>query len=79
MGLDSGIYAVGFKMSQVNTIRELAKSGYRNNEIVRITSAVVNAVKKYVSMDDLSPKAPITPSHPSNMDSYLHPDIITSE
>ena len=59
-----------YKMSQINNIRELAKNGYRNSEIVRMTGADVKTVKKYVSMDDFSPKPPITPLHPSKLDSY---------
>jgi transposase len=61
-----------YKMSQINNIRELAKSGDRNSEIVKITGADVKTIKKYIAIEDFSPAVPASTEHPSKLDPYKH-------
>ena len=46
-------------MSQIDVIREMAKKGCRLAEISRATGHDVKTVRKYLEMDDFSPRAPI--------------------
>lgn len=63
-------------MSDINDIRDLAKCGYRISEIVEKTKKDPKTVRKYLQMEDFSPKPPIANlSHPSIV-SPFHDKII---
>ena len=46
-------------MSKVNDIKDLRKSGYKISEIHEKTGADPKTIKKYIAMDDFSPKPPV--------------------
>ena len=46
-------------MTQINLIRDLAKSGYRISEIHKITGSDPKTIAKYLEKDDFSPTPPI--------------------
>ena len=46
-------------MTRINSIRDLAKSGYRISEIQESTHADPKTIRKYLEQDDFSPKPPI--------------------
>ena len=45
-------------MSQINDIKDLGKKGYRISEICRKTGRDPKTVRKYLEMEDFSPKPP---------------------
>lgn len=58
-------------MSQVNNIRDLARSGYRISEISRITGADRKTITKYLEQEDFSPKPPLVRKKESILDPYI--------
>ena len=46
-------------MTQINLIRDLAKSGYKISEIHEMTKADPKTINKYLEKDDFSPTPPI--------------------
>ena len=46
-------------MTQINFIRDLAKSGYRISEIHELTKADPKTITKYLEKDDFSPEPPV--------------------
>lgn len=63
------------KMPKINDIRELYKSGYKIEEIHRMTGADQKTIRKYLEMDDFSPKPPVKKKRQSIVEPYA--DIIT--
>ena len=57
-------------MSQVNNIRDLARSGYRISEISRKTGKDRKTIQKYLEKDDFSPQPPVTKETKSILDPY---------
>jgi len=57
-------------MSQINVIREAAQKGCRLAEISRATGHDVKTVRKYLEMDDFSPRAPVQRRCASRLDPY---------
>jgi len=57
-------------MSQIDVIREMAKKGCRLIEITRATGHDPKTVRKYLKMDDFSPRAPIKRTCASKLDPY---------
>lgn len=57
-------------MSQIDVIREKAQKGYRTAEISRATGHDVKTVRKYLEMDDFSPKPPTRKVLASKLDPY---------
>lgn len=57
-------------MSQIDVIREKAQRGCRIAEISRATGHDPKTVRKYLEMDDFSPKAPVKKGLPSKLDPY---------
>ena len=47
------------KMSQVNSIRDLSKSGYRVADIAKKLGIDRKTVRKYLGKDDFSPRPPV--------------------
>ena len=58
------------KMSQVNSIRDLSKSGYRVADIAKKLGIDRKTVRKYLGKDDFSPRPPVTANKPSVLDPY---------
>ena len=46
-------------MTQINLIRDLAKSGYKISEIHEMTKADPKTITKYLEKDDFSPTPPV--------------------
>ena len=57
-------------MSQIDDIRDRARKGYRLAEISRATGHDVKTVRKYLEMDDFSPRPPAKRAFPSKLDPY---------
>jgi transposase len=57
-------------MSQVNLIKELSRVGYPISEIAKTVKADEKTVRKYISLEDYSPKPPIMTEKPSILDPY---------
>ena len=57
-------------MSQVNSIRDLRKEGYPVARIAREMSVDEKTVRKYLAMEDFSPKAPTGETRSSKLDPY---------
>jgi len=57
-------------MSQIDDIREMARKGCRLAEIARATGHDVKTVRKYLEMDDFSPRPPAKKVFPSKLDPY---------
>ncbi|WP_202384438.1 IS21 family transposase [Sphaerochaeta halotolerans] len=57
-------------MSQVNCIRDLRKEGYTVARIAREVSVDEKTVRKYLSMEDFSPRIPVKEKKPSKLDKY---------
>jgi transposase len=57
-------------MSQIDDIRERARKGYRLAEICRATGHDPKTVRKYLEMDDFSPRPPAKKVFPSKLDPY---------
>lgn len=58
------------KMSRVNSIRDLSKSGYRISDIAKALGIDRKTVRKYLKKDDFSPSPPLTVEKPSLVDPY---------
>ena len=59
------------KMPQINHIRDLHKSGYSIEEIHRQTGADHKTIRKYLAMEDFSPKAPTSKQRQSIVTPYV--------
>ena len=46
-------------MTQINLIRDLAKSGYKISEIHEMTKSDPKTITKYLEKDDFSPEPPV--------------------
>ena len=57
-------------MSQIDDIREMARKGCRLAEIARATGHDPKTVRKYLEMDDFSPRPPAKKVFPSKLDPY---------
>ena len=57
-------------MSQIDDIRDRARKGCRLAEIARATGHDVKTVRKYLEMDDFSPRPPVKKVLPSKLDPY---------
>jgi len=57
-------------MSQINCIRDLRKEGCSVASIAREVSVDEKTVRKYLAMEDFSPKAPQKEQLPSKLDPY---------
>jgi transposase len=57
-------------VSQINHIKDLARSGKRLSEIVRETKRDAKTVRKYLKEEDFSPRPPNVATKPSKLDSY---------
>ncbi len=57
-------------MSQIDVIREMAGKGCRLMEISRATGHDPKTVRKYLEMDDFSPRPPAKRVFPSKLDPY---------
>lgn len=57
-------------MEQVNEIRRMAASGYRQSEISRATGYDAKTVRKYLGIEDYSPKVPVERHGESKLDEY---------
>ena len=57
-------------MSQVNRIRDLRKEGYSVAAIAQEVSVDEKTVRKYLKMQDFSPKIPESQTRPSKLDPY---------
>ena len=57
-------------MSQIDDIRDRARRGCRLAEIARATGHDVKTVRKYLEMDDFSPRPPLKKVLPSKLDPY---------
>lgn len=57
-------------MSQIDDIRDKARKGYRLAEISRATGHDPKTVRKYLEMDDFSPRPPVKKVFPSKLDPY---------
>ena len=62
-------------MSQINDIRDLSRMGYKISKISSLTGVDRKTIRKYLEMDDFSPKPPVAKSRSSIVAPYL--DIIT--
>ena len=58
------------KMSQINSIRDLSKSGYRIADIAKKLGIDRKTVRKYLEEDDFSPQPPVQAAQPSKLDPY---------
>lgn len=58
------------KMPQINHIKDLSKSGYRIGEISKFLGIDRKTVRKYLNMEDFSPKVPVVTRKPSILDPY---------
>ena len=58
------------KMSQVNSIKDLSKSGYRVADIAKKLGIDRKTVRKYLGKDDFSPHPPVAADKPSMLDPY---------
>ena len=58
------------KMSQVNFIRDLSKSGYRVADIAKKFGIDRKTVRKYLGKDDFLPKPSVAADKPSILDPY---------
>ena len=57
-------------VSQINHIRDLARMGKRQADIIRETHRDAKTVRKYLDETDFSPKPPKTVTKPSKLDPY---------
>ena len=57
-------------MSQIDVIREMARKGCRLTEITRATGHDPKTVRKYLEMDDFSPRPPLKRTCVSKLDPY---------
>ena len=57
-------------MSQIDVIREMARKGCRLTEITRATGHDPKTVRKYLKMDDFSPRPPVKRVYASKLDPY---------
>jgi len=57
-------------MSKINNIRDKHRAGYSKAEIARELNIDEKTVRKYLKMDDFSPKIPEQKEHPSKLDPY---------
>jgi len=57
-------------MSQINDIKDLARSGKRPAEIIRETGRDAKTVRKYLNEEDFSPMPPTIVTKPSKLDTY---------
>ena len=57
-------------MTQINLIRDLAKSGYKISEIHEMTKSDPKTINKYLEKDDFSPVPPIGQQRPSKVDPF---------
>lgn len=59
-------------MSQINRIRNLYGEGWSVAKISRELEIDEKTTRKYLALEDFSPKAPEKPTRPSRLDQALH-------